>query len=240
MSTVNTLERVCARAWPPVVARPLGEWLLRAAGGYTGRANSALAVGDPGTGLAEALAEVVAFSREQGIRPSAQAVLGGPVDSALPAQGWEVNLGHPKGAEVSVLTSPLPSAADTTAEVAGTPPPGWFELTVGGEPTPAQRAVLTSGAVGFASIRRGGELIGAARGSVVDGHLHIGVLEVRADHRGNGHAKDLLAALDAWAARLGATTRVLQVAIHNQRALALYGSLGYTESHRYRYWVPAE
>ncbi|WP_235926084.1 GNAT family N-acetyltransferase [Actinokineospora pegani] len=239
MSTANALERVCARAWPPVVARPLGEWLLRAADGYTGRANSALAVGDPGTGLAEALAEVVAFSHEQGIPPAVQAVLGGPVDSALPARGWKVNLDHPKGAEVSVLTSPLPGAADTAAEVAQTPPPGWFELITGGEPTPAQRAVLTGGTVGFASISRGGELIGAARGSVVDGHLHIGVLQVRADHRGKGHAKDLLGALDAWAAGRGAITRVLQVAVHNARALALYGSLGYTESHRYRYWVPA-
>ncbi|MFD0595838.1 hypothetical protein ACFQZ4_28950 [Catellatospora coxensis] len=45
----------------------LGAWRLRAAGGYTGRANSALPVGDPGLPLPEAIDAVVAFYRRQGL-----------------------------------------------------------------------------------------------------------------------------------------------------------------------------
>jgi ribosomal protein S18 acetylase RimI-like enzyme len=222
------------------MTRSLGEWVLRAAGGYTGRANSALAVGDPGLPLPDALDRVIAFAAEQGIPPVVQAVLGGPVDVHLAELGWVVNTAHKKGHEVSVLVSPLDPGRPVRAGVCSTPPEGWFDLTVGGDPTPAQVAVLTGGpVVGFAGLRSGGELVGAARGCVVGRRLHIGVLEVRADHRRRGHARDLLAALDTWAAGRGAGERVLQVAVHNQVALALYGRLGYAESHRYRYWVPA-
>ena len=37
----------CPAGWP--YHEPLGEWTLRAGGGFTGRANSCHAVGDPGT-----------------------------------------------------------------------------------------------------------------------------------------------------------------------------------------------
>ncbi|MGA8117878.1 MAG: GNAT family N-acetyltransferase, partial [Actinocatenispora sp.] len=46
--TVEELERIAAETWPAVHRDRLGDWLLRAAGGWTGRANSALVVGDPG------------------------------------------------------------------------------------------------------------------------------------------------------------------------------------------------
>ena len=45
---VEDLERVAARGWPGLEQDTLGEWLLRAGGGFTGRANSVLVVGDPG------------------------------------------------------------------------------------------------------------------------------------------------------------------------------------------------
>jgi hypothetical protein len=41
------LERRALPGWL-ALHEPLGEWTLRAAGGFTGRANSCLAVGDPG------------------------------------------------------------------------------------------------------------------------------------------------------------------------------------------------
>ncbi len=44
-----------------------GGWLLRAAGGFTGRANSALATGDPGMPLAGAAAEVCRWYTARGL-----------------------------------------------------------------------------------------------------------------------------------------------------------------------------
>ena len=45
------LERVAAAHWRGTEEEWLGEWLLRAADGFTGRANSALPLGDPGLPL---------------------------------------------------------------------------------------------------------------------------------------------------------------------------------------------
>lgn len=42
---IQALERDAARHWQAPDTEPLGEWLLRAAGGFTGRANSALPQG---------------------------------------------------------------------------------------------------------------------------------------------------------------------------------------------------
>ena len=42
--------------WQAPEQERLGDWLLRAAEGFTGRANSALPLGDPGSPLPEAVA----------------------------------------------------------------------------------------------------------------------------------------------------------------------------------------
>lgn len=234
MDSPLALERLCADAWPPLTRRDLGGWRMRAAGGYTGRANSTLPLGEPGVPVHAALAEVTAFSREHGIRPYLQVVSGSPVEAALAEHGWRPNTAHAKGAETHVLTGPTRPAA---GDVRDAPPPGWLEAAVGGAPTAAQAHVLTSGPrVGFATSWAGGEIAGVARGCVVGDLLHVAVLEVRPGHRRQGRACALLAALDDWA---GVPRRVLQVATDNAAALALYRGLGLTESHRYRYWADA-
>ncbi|GGS13579.1 N-acetyltransferase [Actinokineospora fastidiosa] len=229
---METLEGVCADAWPAVVRRDLGDWRMRAAGGYTGRANSTLAIGDPGLPLHRALDTVVAFSREHGIRPYLQVVSGSPVEEDLTDHGWRANTAHAKGAETYVLVGPTRPAP---GDVRDTPPPGWLEVAVGGVPTRAQEHVLTTGPrVGFATVWDGDAIAGIARGCVVGAYLHVAVLEVRPEHRRRGHGAALLAALDHWA---GTPYRVLQVTTANTAAVALYRRENLTESHRYRYWV---
>ena len=49
------LEEVCARGWRAAETDRLGGWLLRASGGFTGRANSVLPLRAPGLPLDEAL-----------------------------------------------------------------------------------------------------------------------------------------------------------------------------------------
>src|SRR4029453_13049192 len=71
----DTLERIAAAGWLPRVTRPLGDWLMRAAGGFTGRANSVLVIGDPGVQLDDALDEVRAFYAEQRLPVRAQVVV---------------------------------------------------------------------------------------------------------------------------------------------------------------------
>jgi N-acetylglutamate synthase len=241
------LEQLCADAWPAQLERSLGQWRMRASGGYTGRANSTLTVGDPGMPVAKAVGHIVNFATGTGIPPYAQVVVGSPVEAELADAGWAVNHAHPRGAESAVLVGDLPTrvpAADGVS-VHATPPAGWWSLAVdAATPTPAQRHVIESGPeVGFGTCHRDGQLAGVVRGCVVTRPgaapvLHIACLAVAPEYRRRGVAKALLAGLDRWGARRGARRRVLQVAMHNRAALDLYAALNYAEHHRYRYWVP--
>lgn len=57
-ASFRELARVAARAWQPVEREALGDWELRASGGFTRRANSVLPLGEPGMPLDDALARV--------------------------------------------------------------------------------------------------------------------------------------------------------------------------------------
>ena len=211
---------------------------MRAAAGFTGRANSTLTCGDPGIPIPDALGAVQGFAREHGIKPTAHVVGGSWQESAIGTAGWRVDLDHPGGAESLVMTGPLEKFAEGVAESVDLP--GWWELTAGSEVSAAQRHVLGSGGdVCFASLTDQGVVIAAVRGAVVEDVLHVARLAVRPSHRRQGLARKLMGELAGWGLEHGATTCVLQVAEHNTPAIRLYEELGCTEHHRYRYWIPA-
>ena len=251
MDPVTLLEHRCADAWPAVAEERIGQWRRRAAGGFTGRANSTLPLGDPGVPVAAALRGSVTFAERHGIAPRAQVVVGSAAERGLADAGWVLDDGYPGGPEVAVLTGPVAGLAATSGldlvtsvAVHDAPPPGWWRFTVDAdEPTPAQRRVLTGAeVVGFGAAVRGGadgpEVVGGVRGAVVADLLHVARLAVRPDLRGRGLARALLAELAHWAAERGATRCALQVSVRNEPALRLYRSLGCVEHHRYRYWIP--
>ncbi|MGA8208937.1 MAG: hypothetical protein WB798_02165, partial [Nocardioidaceae bacterium] len=68
--------RLSNASWPAIATRPLGEWLLRASGGFSARANSVMATGDPGLGFDDALAQVRGFYAGHGLPAWAQVVVG--------------------------------------------------------------------------------------------------------------------------------------------------------------------
>ncbi|MDS0135113.1 MULTISPECIES: GNAT family N-acetyltransferase [unclassified Amycolatopsis] len=153
MNAAEKLEITCSKAWPPLVEDPLGEWRLRWADGFTGRANSALAVGDPVRPLGGALRAVCDFAHDRGITPMVQVVRDSPNEHAIAAAGWHPATGHGAGHEVVVLTAPLePGPAVAGGEVGRKPAvpgvtvsekrafaaPG---VTVRDQPAPANPAV---------------------------------------------------------------------------------------------------
>src|SRR6202034_4941745 len=66
---IAAIERAAALHWQAPDTERLGDWLLRASAGFTGRANSALPVGDPGKPLPEAVAAVTDWYRRRGLPP---------------------------------------------------------------------------------------------------------------------------------------------------------------------------
>ncbi|MCZ2850395.1 GNAT family N-acetyltransferase [Modestobacter sp. VKM Ac-2978] len=236
---VPELELLAARGWQALAEERLGDWLLRAGGGFTGRANSALVVGDPGLPLPEAVAAVTRWYDDRGLRPSAQlpGVQSRRADAAFDAAGWT------RDEDVLVLTAPVGRSAEPAVPVdlSPTPDDAWLAgyRHRGAALPPVARQVLTSAAdVVFASVRLDpapAPLAAVARGALTDGWLGVTAVTVAEEHRRRGLATAVMAALGRWAAERGAHSVYLQVTAGNAAARALYRQAGFIEHHRYHY-----
>ena len=83
------MQRICWAGWPAREHERLGDWALRAHGGITGRANSAMAVGDPGTAVEDALARTSRWYADRALPPLLQLPLADPANHAMAAAGWD-------------------------------------------------------------------------------------------------------------------------------------------------------
>ena len=238
-SDVAALERLAARTWRALEEEPLGGWLLRAGGGFTGRANSALVVGSPPCPLDAAVAEVGRWYAARGLRPQAQVPLPGAedADAAFAAAGWTTV------EDVLVLTAPLRRwpAPDVPVDLAAEPDEAWLAgYRYRGTPLPpVAREILLSGEDPvFASVRlepAPAPLAAVARGVLAEDWLVVTAVTVAEQARRRGLASAVMAALGDWAAERGGRRCLLQVVETNASALALYDRLGFTEHHRYHY-----
>ncbi|MGY1813754.1 GNAT family N-acetyltransferase [Blastococcus sp. SYSU D00820] len=237
---VVELERLAARGWRGDEEETLGDWSLRAGGGFTGRANSVLVAGDPGRPLPEAVAAVTRWYADRGLRPCAMlpGVQARAADAAFAAAGWE------RDEDTLVLTAPLavPPAADgVPVDLSPAPDDGWLAgyRHLGSALPPSAAAVLTNAEVlAFASVRLDpapAPLAAVARGVVTDGWLGVSALTVAEEHRRRGLARAVMAALTRWGAEQGARWVYLQVTSSNAPARALYRRAGFVEHHRYHY-----
>lgn len=234
---VVELERVAAAGWPAVETEPLGDWLLRAAGGFTGRANSALATGDPGLPFATATERVRAWYAERGLPGRAAVVLPSPEDDGFAAAGWiPQDAVLVQTADVAQLLDALPRSS-VEVDVRPEPSPAWLaRYTARGQVTADGRRVLTGGpCVGFAQVDDGAELFGIGRGVVVAEWLGVSAIEVDPAVRGRGYGKAITRALLEWGVANGARRAYLQVQSGNRSAVTLYAALGFRTHHRYRY-----
>ena len=252
--TVEDLQRVMADHWLPRDHERLGDWLLRAASGFTNRANSVLVTGSPGMPPAAALEHVTGWYAARGLPPRAALPApvppeGGPAPrddhaSALAAAGW----GPIHGAGALVLTAATAPLATGTAatdvpaglalDLADTPDEQWRTLyRYRGQrlPPSALELLLSAPERTFVSIRAGSRTVAVGRGSLAHAWLGVTAVEVAPDARRQGLARAVLAALARWAAARGARSTYLQVADGNEAARQLYLSAGFTVHHRYDY-----
>jgi N-acetylglutamate synthase len=250
------LERAAARHWRGTEEEWLGGWLLRAAEGFTGRANSALPLGDPGLPLDGAVDAVVRWYRDRGLPPmiavpvplDAEAVSPGrELDRSLSERGWT-----PRPGPAFVMVADLSDDAHPIRDHAARelPPGAMFQVDAepdqawlaryhyrGQDRQPAvTRDVLTSApAQAFASIRAGDDVLAIARLSIAEGWAGITAVEVDPAVRRAGLGTALTGAVCAEAARRGVSRVFLQVETSNAAAIALYQRCGFRYSHRYHY-----
>ncbi len=205
--------------WPHVERSALGEWELRSdpapVGRLLKRANSCLAIGEPGLPLAEAAEQVRAFYTARGRDSLVQVELGSPTEHDLADLGWRPVPGGDAHFLVSSLAMAIRSARGD----------GDVELVEDGPRAHVVRRVA-------------GVEVGSGRAALDGDWLGLYSLVVEPGHRRQGHAGALVAELLEWGAERGATTVWLHVETDNQAALALYGGLGFRVHHTCRYLAP--
>ncbi|MGI5523751.1 GNAT family N-acetyltransferase [Micromonospora sp. CA-259024] len=194
-AAVVTLERAADEAWPAPTRGRLGDWLLRAADGWTGRANSALPIGDPDRPLLAAVDAVERWYAEQG-QPAminTPLPLAAPVGAELDARGWGSR------PPVLVQTAPLPlvdpgagaavpgagsvateatvepvaevgaAAPGASVELVAAPSAAWLAIAAGrkgGLPDAARHVLTAVDQVRFAHVYADGTLVAIGRGTV--------------------------------------------------------------------------
>ncbi|MFD4347768.1 GNAT family N-acetyltransferase [Streptomyces coelicoflavus] len=251
-TSYEELARVAARAWRPVESERLGGWELRAAGGFTRRANSVLPLGDPGLPLDEALTAVRRWYGERGLPAYVQTATGAEgtqelLCAELERRGWvrevtaEVWTGGlapvadlAEGAGV-VLSREADEAwlaryrrkgvSDVALRVLGSGPSVWFATVPGADGRDAPDGTNATDAP--AAIGR----------CVVDGRwASFAAVEVDPARRRRGLATAVMAALARRALDEGASAAWLQVETDNAAARALYARMGFTVHHAYHHY----
>jgi GNAT superfamily N-acetyltransferase len=240
---VVALELAANDAWPAPVQARLGNWILRAADNWTGRANSALAVGDPDRTLEAAIDAVVEWYSAHGQRPliNAPMPLAAPVNGALDERGWTARpLTLVQTAPLTALLGASPARGDLPpVDLADSAGDDWFAMVAehkGTLPDTARRILTGPAEVVFAQVRDAdGDLLAVARGAVTGPGRWLGVslLQTAPQHRRRGLGRQVLHGLAQWAAQRGSSRAYLQVEERNTAAVTLYGRAGFATHHTY-------
>lgn len=255
LAQVAACEQRLVNLWPAEATMLIGDWVVRFANGYSGRANSASPL-KPGSGLSDAdIALIVGLYRDAGLAPAIRLTpLAEPgIEARLIAAGWQVRT-RSNGMVRPATGSWRP---DTAVTLASTPPPHWLDgISALQEPSKRDPAHLQA-IVGrirlptaFATLAEAGAPCAYGMAATDRGWTEIGSIMVHPAARGKGMGRRLVTALLHWAGRQGAQAGggpagsghvFLQVERANAPAIALYRALGFADLYTYvEYRLPQD
>lgn len=221
---------------------PLGRWTLRFGNGFTGRANSCLAVGDPGIPYADAAAMIIERYTAAGLPPWVQVITGSEPDRRLQQLGW-----RPTYVPTTVMAIPLTELIGDhrrsgRVTIGSGLTEAWWQSYLRYRPVPdhgtARRILTGRPPVGLAAVPAADgdhRIVALGRGQVTRDWLGIAGLWTDPAHRRRGLATMIIRDLAHWSARHGARSAYLQVAQENAGAIEAYRRLGFVRHHDYRY-----
>jgi ribosomal protein S18 acetylase RimI-like enzyme len=246
-TSYEELARVAARAWRPVESERLGDWELRAASGFTRRANSVLPLGEPGLPLDEALGAVRRWYGERGLPAYVQTATGAEgtqelLCAELEERGWvrEVTAEMWVGPLAPIADRAEPSGVVLSREA----DEAWLARYQRRGVSEVALRVLGGGpSVWFATVP--GATQGAAPAAigrcVVDGRwAGFAAVEVDPALRRQGLGTAVMAALARQALDEGASAAWLQVEAENAGARELYAGMGFVAHHAYHHYRAPE
>lgn len=242
---LRLIEELMDSAWPATVREDTGEWIMRAAGGVTQRANSVWPrreARDP----ASALRAAEQWYRRQRL-PVIFQVFDDERSSGLNAllDGQRFSTQSETLIMAGAAGTLTPNTAGTAAvELADSPSEEWLRLwwSVDGRGGDAELAVARGILEGCPSVYAlvrddDGHAAAVGRLAVPDGAGWGGVYSMATDrlHRRQGYASAVLAALLNHGQQRGLEGFWLLVTAANLGAQSLYGQAGFNEVGRYMY-----
>ena len=248
--SMHDLERIMVDGWPPLERAGLGDWLLRAADGFTGRANSVLPLGDPGLWLPDAVDRCESWYDERGLRrlfalfgPAGFTVDDDPLGRELLARAYE-----PFGSTVvlTAATRALPPEiihpSGARVQLESEPSAPWWQAWAarGGKNLTLRQSTARAVMCGspdqlFASLEVDGAIAGVARLAFAQGWAGVFALHVEPGHRRAGVGAQLMGAMADAARARGLRSMYLQVLRASSPARGLYEQLGFGTHHEYLY-----
>lgn len=197
-------------SWPAVESVPLGDWLLRASGGFSARADSVFLTGDPGVPWDEAVATAAGFYADRGRPAWAQVLLGSPEAARAEAAGW--SQARPGEADSLLQVASVAQAVRRTREIRSKDrseastydvagglngllnDPGAVAVGAGvtegwlatddrarAHPEAARRVLEGPDHVAFATLERDGRVVARGRAAMPEGDDWVGVTDVWVD-----------------------------------------------------------
>jgi ribosomal protein S18 acetylase RimI-like enzyme len=232
-------ERRIVNAWPSPATLLIGDWVVRFAGGYSGRANSASPL-RPGAELDEAtLALIEELYRADGLPPCMRLtpLVGETTRAAVLARGYRV-----KDASFGLIRplADIEPEVEPDLQIEARPSQEWIAGVAARQPgikADAGKLAAIVDAVrlpaAFATWLVAGEPVAFGMSVAERGMAEIGSVVVDPAHRGHGFGRRLVVGLMGWARAMDCDSAYLQVDQTNAIALGLYRSLGFRRLYAY-------
>ncbi len=241
---VDVFERAGLKAWPGIEVEWDGNWIRRAANGYTQRANSVQSFDPADDANAPARIEAaVAWFVARGIRPTFRVTpqASPQVIAALDDAGWiTVDDSHLFAMELGSMT------ADPRGQIYDLLDPSFLGIQkylrgYSDDKLAKLKAVLEvvdGPGRGIVLYSPEGAPVASALMTIGDGIVITGNVITDTNQRRKGYGAAMMRTGLAWAKSAGATLAALNVAADNPAAQALYAGLGYSRQYDYTYRIP--
>lgn len=240
---VETFERAGLDAWPGIDVKWDGNWVRRAAGGYTKRANSVQCL-DPNddVDVEDRIIGASSWLVARGVKPVFRITpLSAPaLNEALDDAGWD-EIGHSHlyamalGDHAPDAEGRLYSVTDPDFLAAQQELQGHDDTTV--TRMKALLAAIKVPASGIVVFRQG-EPVASGLMAIANNIVIAGNVITHPDHRRQGLAQSMMNTGLAWAKDKGAEVAALNVEAGNEPAKTLYSGLGYAHQYDYSYRIP--
>ena len=234
------LEEASFAAWPAEEETRQNGWLMRYAGGYTKRANSANPLGTSSGNPEDIIRVVESFYRDRQLPPTFRLTPLAPpgFDQLLETRGYHRldptlvlvkatdQAAAPRPEKVAISELPIEEWLAAFNQFTGAPPDTHAKHSA------ILRRIQTP--VLFGGIKKSGQVVACGLAVKKDHVVGLFDLITAPEARRQGHGTRLVASLTEWANTQEAAWVFLQVTEANTPPQALYQRVGYEI--RYRYW----